>query len=194
MSKLVGCYVLDFEVVVQERGGDSPELRLRNPARSNRQVWTCRLITEQRNAEEEELKIFYNSADTEDALDTEELDYQYDVDTESTFPVKRTTSMKDPVLRQLHHYVKHGWPPCVKKIVPELNNYARNIPTFSIVKGKVRYCDRVIVPATLRSRVLKQLHTSHQGMVRMKATARRFVYWIGINKDIEDFCRSCPNC
>ncbi|KAH7711823.1 gag-pol polyprotein [Aphelenchoides avenae] len=54
--------------------------------------------------------------------------------------------------------------------------------------------NRVVVPPTLRSQMLKTLHFCHPGIVRMKALARENVYWPGIDSDIETLVKSCPQC
>ncbi|PIO69141.1 integrase core domain protein [Teladorsagia circumcincta] len=54
--------------------------------------------------------------------------------------------------------------------------------------------DRAVIPGPLRPRVLRQLHNRHPGMVRMKALARSYAYWPGIDQDIENAVRRCIRC
>ena len=53
---------------------------------------------------------------------------------------------------------------------------------------------RAVIPPALRSRVLKMLHEGHPGVTRMKMLARRYVYWQGIDRDIEDRMKFCSSC
>ena len=53
---------------------------------------------------------------------------------------------------------------------------------------------RVVVPTSLRSKVLKTLHFCHPGIVRMKALARQHVYWPGIDSENKQLVRSCSQC
>ncbi|XP_062540930.1 uncharacterized protein K02A2.6-like [Armigeres subalbatus] len=52
----------------------------------------------------------------------------------------------------------------------------------------------VVIPPTLRQAILNDLHAAHLGVVKMKSIARSFVYWPGIDSDIEKAVRSCSNC
>ena len=53
---------------------------------------------------------------------------------------------------------------------------------------------RVIIPVKLRANVLNMLHTSHPGIVKMKSLARGYVWWPGIDSDIEHLVKSCTGC
>ena len=53
---------------------------------------------------------------------------------------------------------------------------------------------RVIIPESLQSQVLKSLHESHPGISRMKAIARSYFWWNGLDKDIENLGKSCQTC
>ena len=61
-------------------------------------------------------------------------------------------------------------------------------------EGVLLYQDRVIVPSSLRSRVLQNLHAAHQGTSMMEQRARAIVYWPGMSKDIRDTRDRCADC
>ena len=54
--------------------------------------------------------------------------------------------------------------------------------------------NRVIIPEKFREYAMKLLHESHLGMTKMKAMARCYVWWPGINQLIEDKVNSCEEC
>ena len=54
--------------------------------------------------------------------------------------------------------------------------------------------DRVVVPNIFQKKILQQFHRGHPGICRMKSIARSYVYWPGIDKEIEDFVKSCSPC
>jgi len=53
---------------------------------------------------------------------------------------------------------------------------------------------RVVIPAILQPAVLNDLHAAHVGIVKMKGIAQSFVYWPGIDADIERVAKSCAEC
>eukprot|EP00096_Caligus_rogercresseyi_P004253 TRINITY_DN1844_c0_g1_i1.p1 TRINITY_DN1844_c0_g1~~TRINITY_DN1844_c0_g1_i1.p1 ORF type:complete len:391 (+),score=43.45 TRINITY_DN1844_c0_g1_i1:346-1518(+) len=53
---------------------------------------------------------------------------------------------------------------------------------------------RLVVPSSLRSKFLEELHLSHRGIVKMKALVRCNFWWPGIDGDIEDKVSTCKTC
>jgi hypothetical protein len=65
---------------------------------------------------------------------------------------------------------------------------------FSLHNGINGNGIRVVILKSLQQKVLRELHVGHFGITRMKALARSFCYWKGIDHDIENLVRSCRNC
>lgn len=53
---------------------------------------------------------------------------------------------------------------------------------------------RVVVPRSLRAQVLELIHKSHPGETRCKQFARSYVWWPGIDSDIERTVQACKSC
>ena len=53
------------------------------------------------------------------------------------------------------------------------------------------YGDRVVIPAVLTRKILKDFHNRHPGICRMKAL---MLSWQGMDKDIDDMVRMCKSC
>ena len=56
------------------------------------------------------------------------------------------------------------------------------------------YADRVVMLHSLQKRILKEFHTGHPGMSRMKSLMRSYTYWPHINQDIEKRIKECRSC
>ena len=53
---------------------------------------------------------------------------------------------------------------------------------------------RLVIPSKLRARVLALAHEGHLGVVGTKQNLRSKVWWPGIDKAAERYCRSCHGC
>ncbi|UYV78487.1 K02A2.6-like [Cordylochernes scorpioides] len=82
----------------------------------------------------------------------------------------------------------------------ELSKLKRDIKSNSIesdytINGEIFFKnDKVVVPKSLQLEVLKDLHSTHLGIVKMKHLARRYCTWENIDKDIENLVKSCKDC
>ena len=52
----------------------------------------------------------------------------------------------------------------------------------------------MIIPPPLRRRIIEELHVGHPGVVRMKAIARSYVWFPGIDEEIEKHVKTCSQC
>ncbi|XP_062843599.1 uncharacterized protein K02A2.6-like [Trichomycterus rosablanca] len=97
----------------------------------------------------------------------------------------------DTELSRLHRFIMEGWP---KEIPEELKGYHKRHDELSVEEGCVLWGTRVVTPAKLRAAVLKEIHSGHPGIVKMKAIARQYVWWPHIDMDIEKVCKGCETC
>ena len=61
-------------------------------------------------------------------------------------------------------------------------------------EGCVLWGDRVIIPIAERLVIIAELHTGHPGMTKMKAVARSYLWWPGMDNDLEEAVRACERC
>ena len=101
----------------------------------------------------------------------------------STDRLKQATQT-DPLLSLVLSYVQNGWPHVVDNEVKPYEHRRNELTTEA----------RVVVPEACRKDILKELHVSHPGMVKMKSLARIHIWWPGIDKDIERMVRECESC
>ena len=128
-----------------------------------------------------------------EAIDSNEITYH--INYLNTLPVTadrvKQATAKDPILSRVFKYTLEGWP---TNGSPELHSYAKRSTELSITEGCLVYGGRVVIPYSLQKQVLSELHTGHIGMVRMKATARSFVLWPALDRDVESIVKSCFTC
>ncbi|GBO98752.1 Uncharacterized protein K02A2.6 [Eumeta japonica] len=56
------------------------------------------------------------------------------------------------------------------------------------------YNYRIVIPYALQKSILYELHEGHLGVVKMKSIARNYVYWPGLDVEIEALCQACEPC
>ena len=101
-------------------------------------------------------------------------------------PAKATE--RDPVLSKVLLHVLHG------KVPEELQAYFTRRLELSQEAGVVMWGIRVVVPPSLRPHLLEEIHSTHMGVVRMKALAKMHMWWPQISKEIEALARECKAC
>lgn len=84
-----------------------------------------------------------------------------------------------------------GWP---AKDTVGLSEYFSRCEQLSVCHGCIMWGIRVVVPPKLCSKVLEALHEGHMGVVKMKSLARSYIWWPGIDHQIEDIAKSCTRC
>lgn len=53
---------------------------------------------------------------------------------------------------------------------------------------------RLVIPNKFREELLKELHSTHMGIVKMKGLARSYMWWPKIDCDIEKITKECDMC
>uniref|UniRef100_A0A8C6X3W4 Gypsy retrotransposon integrase-like protein 1 n=1 Tax=Naja naja TaxID=35670 RepID=A0A8C6X3W4_NAJNA len=89
-------------------------------------------------------------------------------------------------------WVQSGWPGDV--IPSEFRPYKSRQSELSVLKGCLLWGPRVVVPHLLRSRILDLLCEGHPGINRMKALARSYVWWPGLDEAVTNKVQHCSTC
>lgn len=76
----------------------------------------------------------------------------------------------------------------------ELTPFVSRRNQLSVQQGCLMGGMKVLVPQKLQKRVLEELHAGHPGIVRMKAIACSYVWWPGLDADIELLVKMCQSC
>ena len=127
-------------------------------------------------------------------LSSEKEDIIRFVATEAT-PVALTTreiereSELDPELQSVRYYIENDdWSKCKLMAYTCIKNELCTIGKL-VMRG-----DRIVIPNTLRKRVLEAAHEGHQGIVKTKSRLRTKVWWPKMDSDAERICKSCHGC
>ena len=60
--------------------------------------------------------------------------------------------------------------------------------------GCLLWGGRVLIPLVLRPSLLTELHSDHTGASRMKELARSYLWWPGMDKELENLVKTCSLC
>lgn len=100
-------------------------------------------------------------------------------------------SKNDLVLQEVIESMnKESWTSKIPEIVP----YKKVKNQLAYKSGIVFKEDRLVIPQSLRERILKIAHEHHQGIVKTKSLLREKVWWPNIDKEVETMIKSCIPC
>ena len=107
----------------------------------------------------------------------------------------KIATKRDPVLSKVVDCVLTGNRyPSMGMNLGKFCPFQRRITELSVEDGCLLWGSRVVIPNSLTEMVLNELHQAHPGMSRMKALARSYVWWPGMDNDIESAVKKCHVC
>ena len=65
---------------------------------------------------------------------------------------------------------------------------------LSLNNDLILFRNRVVIPEALHKHYLKILHRNHDGNHLMKSEAKKFLFWINLETDIENITKLCDKC
>ena len=101
---------------------------------------------------------------------------------------------KDPTLNLLRHYIHMGWPVDRRMLPCEIHTFWNYREDLSMENGLITKGARLIIPSTLRRKVLEQIHEGHLGIEKCMLKARDSVFWPGISNEIRKTVQKCGIC
>ena len=101
-------------------------------------------------------------------------------------------TLKDPLLCKVHQYTMNGLPVTCDDV--ELKPLHNRRYELSWEQGCVLWGIWVVVSAVLRGQLLNELHWECPGICSMKAIARSFMWWPGLEGEIKLVVKSCTVC
>ncbi|UYV66132.1 K02A2.6-like, partial [Cordylochernes scorpioides] len=102
-----------------------------------------------------------------------------------------TDTEKDEVLSLAKFYTQQGWP---EKVADHLRPYFQRKLELTVDGECLVWGMRVVIPPSLRIKMLNCLHETHSGMNKMKAVARSHFWWPNLDTQIEFLVNKCRSC
>ena len=107
--------------------------------------------------------------------------------------VQRETST-DPELTSLMQTVLDGWPTSKAHCKPEVAPYWNVREQLSTADGILLKGSCIVIPSSMRNRILQKIHEGHMGIEKCRRRARQHVFWPNINAHITEMVSKCIDC
>lgn len=104
----------------------------------------------------------------------------------------RSETRRDPILGTVFNFIRYGFPEKSENVL--FRPFLLRKHELSVENGVILWGYRVVIPTKLRENLLKELHSTHEGIVKMKTNARSYFWWPSLDSDIENQVNSCKIC
>ncbi|RUS74671.1 hypothetical protein EGW08_017577 [Elysia chlorotica] len=106
----------------------------------------------------------------------------------------RLATASDPIMIALSKTIEDGFPDDRTHLPPEIREFYQFRENLSTFDGVILYHDRVVVPPSLRDKILQTLHSAHQGVSQMLSRAETSFFWPGMTPAITETRARCSSC
>lgn len=100
----------------------------------------------------------------------------------------------DPELKLLKTVVTEGWPEKISKVPVLIRKYFHFREEIFLHENVLLKSDRIIVPSSLRKKMLLLIHQGHLGATSCITRAKTALFWTGMADDIIKFVSNCSIC
>lgn len=97
-------------------------------------------------------------------------------------------------LNELRAMIQKGWPDTKQETPHAIRDFWSVRDELAVVDGVIYKGMRIVVPPSMRNKMLSHIHASHLGIVKCKQRAREALYWPSMNQHIERLVQDCAEC
>ena len=136
---------------------------------------------------EEAWKVFY--------AELEETDHTVSSNfTDCRLEQVRTSTQEDPAMQVLISVISKGWPQEKSEAPQCVREYWNCREDLVTQNGIIYKGDRIVIPKSLRHKMLQRVHRSHQENGATLSKARSSLFWPHMNSEIKDTVSNCSTC
>lgn len=106
----------------------------------------------------------------------------------------RKATKEDETLKIVLKYHQEGWPTHIRDVHLHARPFWKVRGELSEHDGLLFMSERLVVPLSMRSKMLTSIHEGHQGIEKCKTKARTVLYWPGMDQQIEEIVQKCSTC
>ena len=97
-------------------------------------------------------------------------------------------------LYELQQIIKKGWPDTKAETPHSTREYWNFRDELSLADGLILKGMKIVVPPSMHSEMLAQIHESHMGITKCKQRGCEALFWPGMTQAIHDMVSDCPEC
>ena len=145
-------------------------------------------------------RAYLTDDDVDSSKMNEELEcYVHTVDSRMPVSEERLEQIKketatDQTMKTLFSTIRRGWPETRKQAPCEIYDYWNYRDELTEVDGILLKQDKIIIPLSMRGKMLERIHESHMGIEKSKRRARDIMFWPRMNEQIEAIVSKCKTC
>ena len=101
---------------------------------------------------------------------------------------------EEELLQPLKAVILTEWPAEKKDLPVVLNPYYSYRDELSVYDWLIFRGERLVIPKALRYQTMKQIHSSHIGIIGSLRRAREYLFWPGMDAEIKEYISQCEIC
>ena len=107
--------------------------------------------------------------------------------------VRRETELHEQ-LQLLRDTILDGWPDARNSCPPKIVDFWNHRDELSYIDGLLLKGSKIVIPRSLRTKILESIHTGHMGIEKCLKCARSAVFWPCMTNDITELVSKCSVC